>query len=106
VVGSVGVALADLAVFPMDEHFAALVFGDSPGGFDGGSLSAQDLRGVGCTGGLDCPTLRVWDDVLVPFHWMRLLSIFVFRLQDVVGEKIKRYPSLIIEKLSTLKMFI
>jgi hypothetical protein len=77
-VGSVGVPLADLAVFPVDEHFASLVSGDSPRGFDGGSLSAQNLRGVGCTGGFDCPTLRVWDDVLVSFHWIKVLSILHF----------------------------
>lgn len=78
VVGSVGVSLTDLAVFTMDEHFASLVFGDSASGFDGGALGVQDLRGVDCTGGFDCPPLRVWDDVLVPFHWMLLLSILLF----------------------------
>jgi hypothetical protein len=77
-VGSVGVSLTDLAVFPMDEHFAALVFGDSTGGFDGGALGACYFGGVACTGGFDCPTLRVWDDVLVSFHWLLFLLILLF----------------------------
>jgi len=62
----------------MDEHFAALVFGDATSCFDGGALGAQDLRGVGCSSGFDCPALRVWDDVLVSLHWIFLLSTLFF----------------------------
>lgn len=53
----------------MDEHFTPLVDGDAACCLNCGALRSQHLGWGWCPGSFDCPALRVWNDVLISFHF-------------------------------------